>query len=106
MKQYTIDNKDKLMPGWQKHYRKRRALLAGVESEPYTQEEIFSKSGGVCHICRVGIDLSLKWPHPFSFSFDHVTPLSRGGSDLIINIEASHLRCNISKYVNPVKELV
>lgn len=97
-KAYNIVNKDKLMPMWTKHYHARRARLAGAESEPYTKDLIYNRDGGVCHICSRKIDLTVKWPHSKSFSFDHVTPLSRGGSDLISNIKSSHLKCNIGTY--------
>lgn len=103
-KQYNQANKDKLMAMWERNYRKRRAVLAGVESEPYTKAEIMAKSNNTCHICTYQIDLSLRWPNPMSFSFDHVIPLNKGGSDLIPNIEAAHLRCNLRKFTNLIGE--
>jgi hypothetical protein len=47
----------------------------------------------VCWICRHAVDMSLKWPDPWSASGDHVVPLSRGG-DIKGQLGLSHLRCN------------
>jgi 5-methylcytosine-specific restriction endonuclease McrA len=65
-------------------YRKARAELAAL--------------GLPCWICRKPIDYSLQWPHPRSFSADHVIELDRGG-DLTdpANLRPSCLRCNIRR---------
>jgi 5-methylcytosine-specific restriction endonuclease McrA len=34
----------------------------------------------VCWLCGLPIDPELKSPHPYSFSVDHVNPLSFGGA--------------------------
>jgi 5-methylcytosine-specific restriction endonuclease McrA len=50
---------------------------------------------GVCAICGQPIDPELASPHPMSFSLDHITPVSMGGSltdrD---NARAAHRVCN------------
>jgi hypothetical protein len=97
-KAYSIANKDKLLPMWEKHYRARRARLAGVASEHYTKQQIYDRDSGICHLCGKSIDITIKWPNSKSFSFDHVVPLSMGGSDLASNIKSSHLKCNIGTY--------
>lgn len=98
MKEYIENNRDKLRPMWDRHYHKRRAKLAGVKSEPYSKQDIYHKTGGICHICTDVIDLSLKWPNSDSFSYDHIIPLSKGGDDTIENVSPSHLKCNLSKF--------
>lgn len=51
----------------------------------------------VCQIPECGrpIDKSLRWPHPMSFSIDHIVPLSQGGSEFDRhNLRPAHLLCN------------
>ena len=52
-----------------------------------------------CNLCGQPIDYSLKWPHPQSFSADHIRPYEHN-PDLRLdpgNVQSSHLRCNQSK---------
>lgn len=55
-----------------------------------TRMLIYERDLGVCHICgeKVSID---------DFHLDHVTPLSRGGTDTLNNVKVSHPRCNLAK---------
>lgn len=97
MRDYTIKNRAKLSPMWQRNYLKRRAKLAGVESERYEKLDVYKRDNGVCYICSEHIDILMDWPHPKSFSIDHIIPLSRGGDNTLNNVASTHLRCNISK---------
>lgn len=36
-------------------------------------------------------------PHPMSFVVDHITPLTRGGTDTLDNKQAAHRACNRAK---------
>jgi hypothetical protein len=49
----------------------------------------------VC-LCPTGrrVDKSLRYPHPWSKSFGHVTELDRGSNPYVGRLE--HLRCNIT----------
>ncbi len=78
--------------------KKRRALMMGVCREIYTDISIFERDGWICGICGKKINGRLRNPHPFSKSIDHVIPLSKGGIDAPINLQASHFRCNIRKH--------
>jgi 5-methylcytosine-specific restriction endonuclease McrA len=60
-------------------------------------QDVAHRYGMVCHLCGLGIDMSLRFPNPFSKSFDHVIPLSKGGAHTLNNIKLAHLRCNIRK---------
>lgn len=100
-KRWREDNPEKVL----EYRRARRAKLAEVPSEPYTTQEILDIYGIVCHLCNLEIDLSAPrsqkagvgsgWE--LGLQLDHVTPLSLGGSDLIVNIRPSHGICNIRK---------
>ena len=50
-----------------------------------------------CHICGEPIDYSLRYPNPKSYVVDHVTPLTRGGTDTLDNKAAAHRDCNRAK---------
>lgn len=47
-----------------------------------------------CHICGLPIDYDLPPSHPFSFSADHVVPVSEGGNNTTGELDAAHLKCN------------
>ncbi len=50
-----------------------------------------------CSICGGEIDPGLRFPHPGSWSVDHVVPISQGGADDDGNVDGSHLACNQTK---------
>lgn len=50
--------------------------------------------GSDCWLCGLPINLTIAWPHPSSFSVDHVIPRSKGGTDALDNLRPSHLGCN------------
>ena len=80
-----------------KFWRKRRAIKRGNAHEPYTDTYIFERDGWICQLCGQKINKRLKWPNPRSKSIDHIIPYSKGGDDAPINVQATHLRCNLSK---------
>ena len=52
-----------------------------------------------CHGCTYPIDTQLRYPHPLSWSADHIIPKSKLTRDdprmwRISNLQAMHLRCN------------
>lgn len=58
-----------------------------------------------CHICNEAIDYQLPHDHPRSYVVDHVTPLSRGGSDLVDNKAPAHRDCNEGKAAKTPAEI-
>jgi 5-methylcytosine-specific restriction endonuclease McrA len=70
--------------------------------------EILKRQGNnTCHICGYSIDLQIKYPHPLSWSADHLIPRSQLTAedprqwDLAFLREA-HYRCNSSRGDKPI----
>ena len=80
-----------------------RAALKGAETEGRTYAGLLERDGLTCYLC--GEDNRPDLLHIQSTdelwiqrpSFDHLVPLSRGGSDLLDNIRVVHLICNVVK---------
>lgn len=82
------------------------------------QQKLIDKSDGNCHICGLPIDLKgfqdyvawrrkhkngikLEIPKPkrkkIDVNIDHIKPLAKGGTNDIINLGLSHIKCNSKK---------
>ena len=75
----------------------RRAVKSRADAEKFLDIEIFDRDGWICGLCGDPIDSLLRHPDPKSVSLDHVIPITKGGSHTRDNMQASHLRCNLSK---------
>ncbi len=90
---------------WDENYRlrmglrnnRRRAARINAPSERYTREQVLEKTSGKCGICGKEIDLSIKYPNPLCFTYDHIFPVSKGGDNTLENIQPAHFSCNSSK---------
>jgi len=69
---------------------KTNARRAGTERERVDYNRIKRRDKMRCHICRRQVQAS-------ELHFDHVIPLSKGGTHTENNIAVSHARCNLSK---------
>jgi len=52
------------------------------------------KAGEPCWFCGAPIDLTIPYPAPMSFTVDHATPTSLGGSDDYGRLRPAHNHCN------------
>lgn len=71
---------------------RRRARKLAAEHEPYTVGDIndmWHKQGGSCYYCGMPV-----FAH---YHVDHLTPLSRGGTDKLENLCVACPFCNVSK---------
>ena len=81
---------------------RRRAREKNAITDGWTESQVMELYGDNCHICGEKIDLSAsRWAGRGDWErglqFDHVIPLSKGGTDTIDNIRPSHGLCNIVK---------
>lgn len=72
------------------------------------REVLKRTSNNICHVCKHPIDLQLKYPHPLSWSCDHVIPRSSLTADdprqwHISNAVPAHLFCNESRGAKPIE---
>jgi len=88
--QWGIDNPDKEKILKQQYYGRRKAWKFGNGFEKFSLKEILKRDGYKCHIC--GRRVAKK-----NLSFDHLIPLSRGGSHTKANVAVAHLICNVKR---------
>ena len=82
---------------WATDMARRSAARRG--GRPYRRLQArIKRDQQVCWICGLPIDPELRSPHPFSFSLDHLVPLSMGGSlNDPTNARAAHRLCNMKR---------
>ena len=67
-----------------------RARKLGIDWDTIDLRDVYAFHGGVCGICREGVELG-------EFTVDHVVPVSRGGPHLFHNLQPAHAACNSLK---------
>lgn len=77
--------------------RVRSRRRGPVQSEPYTDREIFERDNWTCHLCGGSIDPELSRTDWMGATIDHVVPIAAGGSDTRDNVAAAHWKCNHEK---------
>lgn len=73
---------------------RRRARKAGGQVVKYNRTAIFERDDWMCWLCERPIERTLRFPHPFCATIDHVLPICQGGADSPDNVRAAHFRCN------------
>lgn len=68
-----------------------------VQTEPYTDREIFERDNWTCHLCGDPIDPELPRTDWYGATIDHVIPIAAGGADVPSNVAAAHWICNHRK---------
>ena len=76
-----------------------RAKKLGIEYEYVDYAEVLKVHGSSCHICSQPITQGVGQSGG-ALSFDHVIPVSKGGSHTANNVKPSHANCNIVKSDN------
>lgn len=113
-RQWLIDNPEKALEAIRQYraanpepFRERRrrykARKVGIPHESWTTLEILERDGWTCLIpdCRCpdgrAIDPASKPNTNWQGVVDHIQPISKGGPDLKINLQAAHRACNATK---------
>lgn len=98
------NNPEKFKDQW----RKSRARILTVYSQPYTESEVLFAHGTNCWLCGKEIDLNANrligaddWEQ--SLHLDHVIPIGINGPDVLWNVQPAHAICNMSR---PKKGLI
>lgn len=87
----AILNPEKKKASVRRAHDKRRARLAGTTHEPVDYQRIARRDRMRCHLCHRKVALA-------NLHFDHVIPLSKGGTHTEANMAVSHARCNLRKH--------
>lgn len=66
---------------------------------------LFIEQGGLCYICGGRMQLLKEFPLHMFASFDHVIPLSRGGTWARGNVRLAHRSCNAWKGSRSLEDL-
>ena len=61
--------------------------------------EVFEADGWICQLCTKPVDPTRSHPDMESASLDHIIALAAGGTHSRVNVQTSHLQCNIVKGV-------
>ncbi len=105
--QFTTDRPDKVYcSGDCREWTKRQQQRASDEEWKAAKTlgfkaKLYFRDSGLCQICFVGINTSLKYPDPMSLSLDHIVPRSQGGNHNMENIRIAHLDCNAKRSDGP-----
>lgn len=87
---------------------KAKAARAQAELEGNATRKLidakWEASDKTCCLCGTRIDDTLDSPHPMSRTLEHLTPIARGGTHNLDNIDFAHRSCNTNKGVKTLDE--
>ncbi len=89
-KEWRIKNPEKWKLHHAYHTAIRRSKIKAATINPFSYKEILQRDGYKCHLC--GRTVAKK-----EVSFDHLIPISKGGSHSRENVAVAHLACNIKR---------
>lgn len=76
-------------------YGKRPEKNSSLRAEYEHNKKIILATQTVCGICGKPVDKSLKYPHPFSATVDHIIPVAMNGHPTSLdNLQLAHFKCN------------
>jgi hypothetical protein len=109
VKIWAKENKEKKSMLDSRSFHRRRARKLNNGFEKYSELDIISLYGSICHICKIDIDLSLprKTSIPgweMGLHIDHLVPISKGGPDTLENVRPAHGICNLKKHAKTLSK--
>lgn len=81
----------------QEYHGLRRARKQNNPHERLSYKKIWKRDKGICYLCGQSVEQG-------DVHFDHVVPLSRGGSHTMDNVRVTHKTCNLRKNNKTVEE--
>lgn len=78
--------------------QRRRARVCGLGVELFTFDEIAARDKWRCQLCGEQVDRRTRHPDPKSGSIDHIVPIVKGGAHTRMNVQLTHLLCNMRKH--------
>lgn len=83
------------------HKAGRKRYAPNRDAKLRSISRLVERDGFLCGICLDPLNFEAAHPDPASVSFDHIAPLSLGGSNAESNLRLTHLACNCSRKNNP-----
>lgn len=85
--------------------KRNRPDRDGADKSKVTKVKRWMESNQLpCSICGLPINYDLKSPDPWSFTVDHIIPITNGGTSDIENLAPAHRRCNLVKGTGGITE--
>lgn len=80
-------------------WRRKNAIRQGavVVGRQMSIQELGTRDGWRCHLCCKAVHQRFAAPDPRSPTFDHLIPVSAGGTDAPENLRLAHWGCNSSR---------
>lgn len=75
----------------------RRANQEAGTYDGWTKEEIFERDNGICQLCGYPVSTDSNAPDALRPHYDHLMPLTAGGTNTRDNVILAHAYCNLSK---------
>jgi 5-methylcytosine-specific restriction endonuclease McrA len=95
---YITKHPERKKESWRNATAKRRALKFLTQTQEVLYSDILDRDGLWCYLCNSEIYIE-------DVHFDHVVPLSKGGSHMYENIKVTHSHCNKRKSDKLLSEL-
>lgn len=95
----------KVLARWRRKNQVRRHRSGGSARQGMTIDQLGERDWWRCVHCRRRVSSILRFPHPRSASFEHLVPVSDGGTDDPANLALAHLACNLRRGVGGIVQL-
>lgn len=103
---WVDDNRERYRQIHRQSEGKRRAMKVETSAGDVDYAVIAERDNWNCYLCQQHIEADLQWPNAGSPSWDHVLPLSKGGTHTTENIKLTHLSCNLRKGASVLEEVI
>ncbi|MGP9611117.1 HNH endonuclease [Corynebacterium sp. AOP36-E1-14] len=95
--QWFKDNLEKVREQNLRRNAISKSPLQQVVTDDVTWAGVLERDDWECQLCGEKMDRNAKAPSPESATWDHIIPISKGGSHTWDNLQAAHRGCNCRK---------